>query len=289
MMLPQLTHIQKSYLLLFSFTETGGGRMNSFWTFLAALLPRSSQKLFSRSRITRILHGKLPHKLMSRKPQQICRQWWRSCQVILHVPRKRPAISRRVMIGLSILSLFSINSTILSLVILHGKIWRLSSTIKLYMPFFGPVLPRCFTMDSVAEVSTNWWIKSFRSSKTVLFQTQEVPCMMPGARTRTFSNPRWTLPGSDPATEVPAGAGERIPEVGDCSKTYCDLYPINAFLLIFYLCLFRLFCILHHFIANFNNSVYAVASVLTFYHANLRTFDFLSTELFCLYNSILVR
>ena len=59
-----------------------------------------------------------------------------------------------------------------------------------------------------------------------------------------------TLPGSDPATEVPAGAGERIPEVGDCSKTYCDLYPINAFLLIFYLCLFRLFCILHHFIAT---------------------------------------
>ena len=71
MMLPKLTHIQKSYLLLFSFTETGGGRMNPFWTSLAALHPRSSQKLFPRSQI---LHGKLPHKLMSRKPQQTCRQ-----------------------------------------------------------------------------------------------------------------------------------------------------------------------------------------------------------------------
>ena len=39
--------------------------------------------------------------------------------------------------------------------------------------------------------------------------------------------------GSDPAEELPAGAGERIPEVGDCSKTYCDLYLFKAIYFLF--------------------------------------------------------
>ena len=39
--------------------------------------------------------------------------------------------------------------------------------------------------------------------------------------------------GSDPATEVPAGAGGRIPEVGDFSKTYCDLYHFKAIYFLF--------------------------------------------------------
>ena len=46
-------------------------------------------------------------------------------------------------------------------------------------------------------------------------------------------------------------------------------------------------CILHHFIANFNNS-FMLWPVYWHFHANLRIFDFLCTELFCLYNSILV-
>ena len=55
---------------------------------------------------------------------------------------------------------------------------------------------------------------------------------MPG--TGTFPNPRWTLPGSDPATELPAGAEERIREVGDVSRIYIVIC-INHFKVIYFL------------------------------------------------------
>ena len=56
--------------------------------------------------------------------------------------------------------------------------------------------------------------------------------------TRTFPNPRWTLPGSDPTAELPAGAGGRIQEVGNAFKT---LLWYQCKVIIFYLCHFGYF------------------------------------------------
>ena len=145
------------------------------------------------------------------------------------------------------------------------------------MLFFEPILDHvCWVQEnSVAfllipltrsKVSTNWRIKSFRSSKTVLFlSTPRIQLRRRMQGTRTFPNPRWTLPGSDPTAELPAGAEERIREVGDVSRIYIVIYIISIIskLFIFYLCHFGplYFAPFHCKLQQF---FYAVASVLTF-------------------------